>query len=321
MRESTLQNSQRATVRRQLEAELVELALSFGYLEIETPTLEQPSGSVSVNYHQLHVGRERGERELVLRSDLTPALASLLTTSAEKRASPCRLLQVGPVWRGERAQGGRFRESRHFDADIVSEQIGIENVAESVALAVRCARQWDSSVRFGVSHTDLHRRVLEALGVPSADDLYGRAVRFMRRRSRDVGRDELVQGLINAGLSLDISDGLAHFITLGSVHEAAIFLETIGADSDALDELDELTAVLARRGVSSSQVVTDFSMTGIGYYDGVVFTQLMSSIAESPLIEGGSYKFLGHDQPLLGVGFSLDLDRIAALLCVREPSR
>ena len=320
VRESILRSSQHTRVRRALEKELVELASASGYVEIETPTLEKATGSPSENYHSLHVSRGSGQGDLVLRSDLTPALVGFLATNAVNDASPLRLVQVGPVWRGERAQYGRFRESRHFDADVVSKQVGVEDAAEALALAVRCASKWDGSARFRVSHTHLHRLILEALGVPSIDDLHGRAMRFLRRRPRDVGRDELVQGLINAGLSFDISDGIAHFSTLESVHEAAIFMKSIGADIDVLDELAELVMLLADLGVTSGQVVTDFAMTGIGYYDGIVFAHLTPSIGETPMIEGGSYLFPGNDEPVSGVGFSLDLDRIAAFLCARESS-
>ena len=85
------------------------------------------------------------------------------------------------------------------------------------------------------------------------------------------------------------------FMMLAGIDRMPIEVETqVSGGSDANTEL---VMLLADLGVTSGQVVTDFSMTGIGYYDGIVFAHLTPSIGETPMIEVGSYLFPGNAEP------------------------
>jgi histidyl-tRNA synthetase len=136
---------------------------AYGFEPLETPAME----TAEVLLDKYGPDAERliyraglgGESDLALRYDHSVSLARVCATRDEL-PRPFKRYQIGPVWRGERPQRGRYREFVQADADIVG-TAGLLADAEIVCLAL------DGLARLGVSGPRLllnHRKVLESLG-------------------------------------------------------------------------------------------------------------------------------------------------------------
>ena len=95
----------------------------FGFIPLDTPALEKEEiltgGDENFRMHIFKTNVKVGEEKLALRFDLTVPLARVIAQYPNEIKKPFKRYQVGPVWRAEKPQAGRFREFTQFDADIV----------------------------------------------------------------------------------------------------------------------------------------------------------------------------------------------------------
>ena len=106
----------------------------FGFLPLDTPIIEsadvllaKAGGETEKQIYKL----KKGENDLALRFDLTVPLAKYVTEYYQNLSFPFRRYQIGKVYRGEKAQRGRFREFYQCDIDIIGDgELSIINDAE-----------------------------------------------------------------------------------------------------------------------------------------------------------------------------------------------
>ena len=309
----------------------------FGYQRIETPALEDisrlSSGEGGDNEKLLFEVLKRGLPDTVepgtkvsdlvdlgLRYDLTVPLTRFYGANQAKLPTPFRSLQVGPVWRAERPQKGRYRQFYQCDIDVIGEPTVVAEAELIEATSEALAAVGLEGVTVRVSD----RRFLAALaafaGVPA--DQQARFFITLDKLDKigwDGVRTELAEGGVPETAVAKAVDAILALQEQSAEKLAAALADAIpGIGDDVVADLAATAAALDRLADQRS-VSWQFDPTlvrGMGYYTGQVFEVAKPGIPFS-LAGGGRYdkligRWLGKDVP--AVGFSVGFERIVDLL-------
>ncbi len=306
----------------------------FGFLPIETPVMEltevlltKEGGETErqVYFAQSTGDREAGrEPELALRFDLTVPLARYVAQYENQLAFPFRRYQIQRVYRGERAQRGRFREFYQCDIDIVGKDaLPVRYDAELPAVIFDLFR----SLGFGAFRIELNNRKLlrgmfAALGIADGETqkLVLREVDKLDKRGADWLRDTLRERF---GLTDDTVATLLDFVgsRSQSYAHAEELLASLAARHDhpllqaGVGELREVLARLADFGVPDTHLCLNFAIArGLDYYTGTVYETVLTDHPEiGSICSGGRYDDLASHytrSKLPGVGLSIGATRL-----------
>ena len=306
----------------------------FGFLPVETPVMElsevllTKSGGETerqVYFVQSTGALEKGGEglpELALRFDLTVPLARYVAEHEHDLAFPFRRYQMQRVYRGERAQRGRFREFYQCDIDVVgkdtlSPRFDAEIPAVIAAVFERLAIG-DFTVQ--LNHRKLLRGYFEGLGIlGDAQFTVLRELDKLDKRGIDAVRETLAgEGF---GLAQAVIDQLMAFAGVRSQgHDDALAkLEALGSGTPMFEEgRAELRAVLQQLralGVDESRYALNLSIArGLDYYTGVVYETTLDAYPQiGSICSGGRYDNLASHyskSKLPGVGISIGLTRL-----------
>ena len=285
------------------------IATRYGFEEYDGPPLEplelytQKSGAEIVG--QLYAFKDKGDREVALRPEMTPTLARMVGARAQALKKPIRWFAIPQLFRYERQQRGRLREHFQLNMDIIGEPGPLAD-AELIAAAVdvmRAGGLGPRDVRARVSD----RRVLQALlgGVGVTADQLGAAYAAIDRSER-VPHDVLAEGLQAAGCSQQAIDGVFRVAGLKGLAAVTAELAKIG-DAAAGAPLQEALAALQAMGLGEFIDVDLTIVRGLAYYTGIVFELFDTSKSLRAICGGGRYDGLlkalgGVDLPALGFG-------------------
>jgi len=306
----------------------------FGFLPVETPVMElsevllTKSGGETerqVYFVQSTGALEKageGLPELALRFDLTVPLARYVAEHEHELAFPFRRYQMQRVYRGERAQRGRFREFYQCDIDVIgkdalSPRFDAELPAVIAAVFERMAI---GEFTIQLNHRKLLRGYFEGLGIEGeAQMLVLRELDKLDKRGVEAVRETLAgEGF---GLAADVIDRLMAFSQVRSTGhaDALVKLDALGAGSPLFEEgRAELCAILSQLkalGVAESRYALNLSIArGLDYYTGVVYETTLDAYPQiGSICSGGRYENLaGHytKSKLPGVGISIGLTRL-----------
>ena len=303
---------------------------SFGYSPVETPTLEHlsllASGEGGVENEKLifkvlkrgeSLDKALGEENLSektlaefgLRFDLTLPLSRLVAAHRNEISFPWKVFHIGPVWRAERAQRGRFREFIQCDVDILGAKgMGAElDIIQAVVTALAEVGAKGFELRMN------DRRLIDALGSHfgfSGEKLGPFAVLLDKKDK--MSEVELLEQLKKLAGHQDLSEEFVSILR-GKLHldDAKKFHL-----ASALD-LEFLTTELKNLNLPLDQIVFDPSLVrGMGYYTGPVF-ELRHASAGYSFGGGGRYDdLIGRlsKHPVSAVGLSIGFERLALLL-------
>jgi histidyl-tRNA synthetase len=309
----------------------------FGYQRIETPALENiarlSSGDGADNEKLIFEVLRRGlppevaagtsVRELVdlgLRYDLTVPLTRFYGNNHAALPLPFRSLQVGPVWRADRPQRGRYRQFYQCDIDMIGEPsvLAEAELIEATSEALAAIGLTGTTIRVS------DRRFLAALaaecGVPADSwDTFFITLDKLDRIGWDGVRSELVELGFDAALVAAVVKKIEGLADVPAGELAAVLAETVpGLPAEVVEDLSATAASLARLA-AKRPLNWQFDPTlvrGMGYYTGQVFEIIHPGMSGS-VAGGGRYdkligRSLGHDVP--ACGFSLGFERIVDLL-------
>ena len=266
----------------------------------------------------------KGDADLSLRFDLTVPLAKYVALNYARLAFPFRRFQIGKVYRGERAQRGRFREFYQADIDVIGDgRLDISNDAEIPSIIYR------TFTALGLKRFQIrvnNRKVLNGfyamLGLTQQSGDIMRTVDKLEKVGADKVRELLTDPEI--GLTGDQAEEILKFISIkGRNGEVLAALEGYRGRHPLFDEgMDELAAVvknLAAFGVPESHFVVDLTIArGLDYYTGTVYETAMLDHPEiGSICSGGRYDNLAEyytDKQLPGVGISIGLTRLFFVL-------
>ena len=266
----------------------------------------------------------KGDADLSLRFDLTVPLAKYVALHYNELSFPFRRYQIGKVYRGERAQRGRFREFYQADIDIIGDgKLDISNDAEIPAIIYRTFTSLGLK-RFQIRVNN--RKILN--GFYAMLDLTHESGAIMRTVDKldKIGAAQVKELLMaeEIGLSAEQAGEIMRFIAIdGSNAEVLQALEGYRGRHPLFDEgLDELTTVaryLAAFGVPEDHFKVDLTIArGLDYYTGTVYETTMLDHPEiGSICSGGRFDTPAEyytDKKLPGVGISIGLTRLFFVL-------
>ncbi|TAL73956.1 MAG: histidine--tRNA ligase [Rhodanobacter sp.] len=307
----------------------------FGFVPVETPVIEYSSvlltktgGETERQVYFVESTGALGKHaesvpELALRFDLTVPLARYVAEHERELSFPFRRYQMQRVYRGERAQRGRFREFYQCDIDVIGKDaLSIRYDAELPAVIYSVFRELAiGPFTIQLNNRRLLRGYFESLGIADGEQqmLVLREVDKLDKRGAEYVRETLTGDAF--GLSAEVADRILAFVQVRSTSlaDALAKLDALGAGPEALeqgrDELKEVLRLIHDFGVPETHFALNFSIArGLDYYTGTVYE---TTLNEHPQIgsvcSGGRYENLAGQYTkshLPGVGISIGLTRL-----------
>ncbi len=298
----------------------------YGFTPLDTPAIESSEvllakggGETEKQIYRF----QKGDADLSLRFDLTVPLAKYVALHYNDLTFPFRRYQIGKVYRGERAQRGRFREFYQADIDIIGDgKLSILNEAEIPAIIYKTFSALGLK-RFRIRVNN--RKILN--GFYASLGLSGVAGDVMRTVDKlDKIGFEKVENLLTGelGIPAESAREILSFISIkGESQEILSQLENWRGRNETLDQgLEELNTVvkhLGNFGVPRENFAVDLTIArGLDYYTGTVYeTMLLDHPEIGSVCSGGRYDNLAEyytDKQLPGVGISIGLTRLFYVL-------
>ena len=298
----------------------------YGFTPLDTPLIEasevllaKGGGETEKQIYRF----TKGESDLSLRFDLTVPLAKYVALHYGELAFPFRRYQIGKVYRGERAQRGRFREFYQADIDIIGDgKLDIANEAEIPAIIYQTfSRLGLRQFQIRVNNRKILNGFYEILGLT---EQAGEIMRTVDKLAK-IGPDK-VNALLTGELDLsgEQAGEILRFIGItGANGEVLEALEGYRGRCDlfdaGLDELGTVVKYLAAFGVPEENFAVDLTIArGLDYYTGTVYETFMTNHPEiGSICSGGRYDNLAEyytDKLLPGVGISIGLTRLFYVL-------
>jgi histidyl-tRNA synthetase len=311
----------------------------FGFLPIETPVIEHSDVLLTktggeterqVYFVQstgaLGAAAEKdagGVPDLALRFDLTVPLARYVAEHEHDLSFPFRRYQMQRVYRGERAQRGRFREFYQCDIDVIGKDaLSVRYDAEIPAVIYNVFKELNiGAFTIQMNNRKLMRGYFENLGIADAEQqmLVLREVDKLDKRGADYVRDTLTGDAF--GLSAEVAAKILAFVQVRSTSVADAFahLDALGAGSETFEqgraELKDVLTMIRDFGVPETHFALNLSIArGLDYYTGTVYeTTLNDHPGIGSICSGGRYENLAGQYTkshLPGVGISIGLTRL-----------
>ena len=298
----------------------------YGFTTLDTPVIEDAQillakggGETEKQIYRF----QKGDSDLAMRFDLTVPLAKYVALHYNDLAFPFRRCQIGKVYRGERAQRGRFREFYQADIDIIGDgKLDILNEAEIPSIIYQIFR------RFGLTRFQIrvnNRKILNGFyAMLGLSEKSGDIMRTVDKLDK-IGADKVKAMLLDeCGVDENAADEILKFIAItGTNSEVIAALEGYAGRNEVFDQgLGELKAVcdnLSAFGVPESNFAVDLTIArGLDYYTGTVYeTTLLDHPEIGSVCSGGRYDNLAEyytTQKLPGVGISIGLTRLFYVL-------
>ena len=296
---------------------------SFGFTSIDTPIMEaaeillaKGGGETEKQIYEL----SKGDTDLALRYELTTSLAKYVTLYYNDLEFPFRRFEIGKVYRGERAQRGRFREFYQADIDIIGDgSLDVLNEAEIPAVIYSAFKS------LGLDNFVIHinnRKVLSGLfEIIGIGENSGEVMRIVDKLGK-IGETKVTEILTgDLGLSQKQAKDIIEFIT----YEGDPFdvLNKHSGQNDHYDtgvaELRALKNHLKSFGIPDTHYKIDLSIArGLDYYTGTVYETFLTGHPEvGSICSGGRYDNLAEcftDRKMPGIGISIGLSRLFYIL-------
>jgi histidyl-tRNA synthetase len=315
-------------------AQILTVYRRHGFVRIETPAVESLRlllrSEGGENEKLIFKILKRGEKlaaaggpedlaDLGLRFDLTVPLVRYYAHNHARLPQPLKAIQIGPVWRAERPQHGRYRQFTQCDIDILG-------VASEVAEIELILATTEALAALGLKELTVRlndRRVLSALVAHCGFDPARAGGVFIALDKLDkVGRDEVVAELQAAGHAPAAIDRLLGL--LGSSPTPAALRSLLGShvEEGVWQGLQRILDTGEAQAAGRFRLVFDPTLVrGMGYYTGPIF-EVQHGESPSSIAGGGRYDrmiglFIGREVP--ATGFSIGFERVIGLLMERGP--
>lgn len=307
---------------------------SFGFTPIETPCVEHIENlqskqggdneklifKILKRGEKLNLETASSEADLVdggLRYDLTLPLSRFYSNNANDLPSPFKALQIGPVWRADRPQRGRFRQFYQCDIDILGDSSCLAEIELITATTTLLGKLFDN---FRVRIND--RAILKAMAAYSGfpEDSFDKVFIILDKMDK-IGMEGVRSELLEEGYGQDSVDKYLNLFT-GTEQEAdpiAWLQDQLGSflPQGTAESLSTIMESASRIQSVPYELVFDPTLVrGMSYYTGTIFEIDMPDFGGS-VAGGGRYdkmigNFTGKETP--AVGFSIGFERIVTLL-------
>ena len=298
----------------------------YGFAPLDTPAIEDAQillakggGETEKQIYRF----QKGDSDLALRFDLTVPLAKYVALHYNDLAFPFRRYQISKVYRGERAQRGRFREFYQADIDIIGDgKLDILNEAEIPAIIYQVFRG------FGLTRFQIRVNNRKILGgfyhMLGLSEKSGDIMRTVDKLDK-IGKEKVGEILReDCGLTQEETARILEFMAISGTNDQVLsalsgYRGRNEMFDQGLDELEAVTRNLAAFGVPQENFGVDLTIArGLDYYTGTVYeTTLLDHPEIGSVCSGGRYDNLAGyyiDKALPGVGISIGLTRLFYVL-------
>ena len=294
----------------------------FGFAPIDTPIIERTEtllakagGETEKQIYRF----SKGDNDLSLRFDLTVPTARFVAENFGQLQFPFKRSQIGKVYRGERAQRGRFREFYQCDIDVIGrDNLNIKYDSEVIAVIYSIFRE----LNFGDFTLRINNRNITS-GLIDGLNLSEKQAEIMALidRAEKITPGEFYQQLKDLDLG-ESAQFIKDFVEIsGSCEEVLNKLRKIAQNikndqfKKGIDELSKVTEILKKMGVEEKYFKLDMLIVrGLDYYTGTVFETNLNEFKEiGSVSSGGRYENLSEyysKEKLPGVGASIGLTRL-----------
>jgi len=293
----------------------------FGFLPLDTPIIEasevllaKAGGETEKQVYQI----KRGDSDLTLRFDLTVPLAKYVAKNYGQLSFPFRRYQIGKVYRGERAQKGRFREFYQCDIDIIGDgELSVINDAEIPYIILNVFS--NMGLKNFVIKINNRKLLNGFFAYLKIDDKSADIMRIIDKIDK-IGTENVISELIGFNIDKATVDKIISFIsTKGTNDDIIKTLENLEINNDlyrlGLEELKTVVSYACAFGMSNDNLNIDLRISrGLDYYTGTVYETFLRDYPElGSICSGGRYDNLAEyytDRKLPGVGISIGLTRL-----------
>ena len=297
----------------------------FGFLPIDTPVVElaeillaKAGGETEKQIYRF----QKGDTDLALRFDLTVPLAKYVAKNYGNLSFPFRRYQIGKVYRGERAQKGRYREFYQCDIDIIGDgKLGLINDAEIPSIIYTIFRDLgfkDFTIR--INNRRIFNGIFESINQKENSEEILRIIDKIEK----IGKNSVIEEFEKIGLNEEQIQKIIDFIEIqGTSDEKIEKLEGLGIQNEIFNQgIRELKTVIENVrlfGVPEENFNVDLTIArGLDYYTGTVYETFLNEYRElGSVCSGGRYENLAEyytNKNLPGVGVSIGLTRLFSKL-------
>ena len=293
----------------------------YGFLPEETPIIESSEVLLAKaggeTEKQIYSFR-KGDKDLSLRFDLTVPLAKYVAQYYNDLTFPYRRYQIGKVFRGERAQKGRYREFYQCDIDIIGDgKLSIINDAEIPSVIYTTFKNlgFDNFV-IKINNRKILNGLFDELNISQKKT----EILIIIDKLEKIGMEAVKEELRKLELSNGIINKIEEFFKIdGTTDEKLEKLEQLGFNSyifkEGLQELKEVVKYVRLFNVEEKNFTVDLTIArGLDYYTGTVYeTNLVGYESIGSICSGGRYENLASyytKKNLPGVGISIGLTRL-----------
>ena len=293
----------------------------FGFLPLDTPIIEssevllaKAGGETEKQIYRFN----KGESDLSLRFDLTVPLAKYVAEYYSDLTFPFRRYQIGKVYRGEKAQRGRYREFYQCDIDIIGEdELSLINDAEMPSIIYNTFKELGfDDFTISINNRKILNGLFEALGL---NDKSVDILRIIDKIDK-IGKENVVKEIEDLGIKKSKIDTIMNFISItGDVEETINSLRNLNIDNElfnlGVNELEVVASNIKLFGVPSENYKIDLTIArGLDYYTGTVYETFLNKYRQlGSVCSGGRYDNLSSyytDKKMPGVGISIGLTRL-----------
>lgn len=292
----------------------------YGFVPLNTPIIEdaqvllaKAGGETEKQIYRFN----KGENDLALRFDLTVPLAKYVTEYYDKLSFPFRRYQIGKVYRGEKAQRGRYREFYQCDIDIIGDgKLSIINDAEIPSIIYNTFKKLGfDEFTICINNRKILNGLFKSLGLTEKSQEILRIIDKIDKIGKEKVKEELANQIQEENLII-----IMKFLSIdGTNQEKITQLEELGIKDEVfqegLMELKQVLKLIGNFGVPEDNVKLDLTIArGLDYYTGTVYETFLNKYRSmGSICSGGRYDNLTEyytNRKMPGVGISIGLSRL-----------
>lgn len=305
-------------LRKEAESSLRNVFENYGYQEIKTPLFEElklfttKSGEEIVD--QLYNFKDKSDREIALRPEITAPVARLYLNELQKTTSkPIKLYYYGSCFRYERPQKGRFRQFWQFGCELIGAK-SPEGEGEVIAMCNDSLNALGiSSADININHLGIIRGLFKHFNIDTATQreimvVIDKGDKELLENSL-VGENPLIDNEELNNVLIKLIDIFGDKTILKDIEE---LIEPYEEPKEAYEQLKELVDVLENFGVDNYTINLGVAR-GLDYYTGIVFEVYIPELgAQKQVCGGGTYSLIKvfGGQEIESTGFAFGFDRL-----------
>ena len=305
----------------QIKEKIEKTYQKYGFLPLDTPILElsevllaKAGGETEKQIYRF----EKGDTDISMRFDLTVPLAKYVAKNYGNLSFPFRRYQIGKVYRGERAQKGRYREFYQCDIDIIGDgELSVINDAELPSIIYDIFKSLgfdDFTIRIN------NRKILNGLFENLNQKENSAEILRIIDKIDKIGKEAVIEELEKIQVAKESIEKIIDFMSIeGTTDEKLKKLNELNIQNEVfktgLEELTQVIKYIRAFGIPEQNFKVDLTIArGLDYYTGTVYETFLNKYRElGSVCSGGRYENLAEfytDKKLPGVGVSIGLTRL-----------